>query len=121
MPDSHLVRKLGPYKDHRYASAYSNETSPQTNKELVAAPGAEQSIYVVDVIISNELTAGTVFFVQDTTGTPQQLEGNIYLNVYGGYPGNGASVPMKVAKGKNLGFTSAGFGKHSVTVRYYIE
>ena len=110
-----LVSTVNP----RMGSAFHDETSAQTNHELVAAPGAGLSIYITDIMVSNGATAGTIKFVEDTGGTPVQKTGTMNFAALGGTSPN-FQTPIRVTANKNFGFTSATMTNHSVMVNYYI-
>lgn len=95
-----------------------NHASAQTNNELKAAPGANLSLYVTDIIISNGATAGSVQLVRDTAGTPVTIAGPYYFAINGGAVIN-LKTPIRLPANINLGFTSTSVTTHSVTVNGY--
>ena len=95
-----------------------NHASAQTNNQLVAAPGAGLSLYVTDIIISVGSTAGSVKLVEDTAGTPADVAGPYYFAANGGCH-LALEQEIKLTANKDLGFTSATVGNHTVTVLGY--
>ena len=95
-----------------------NHSSAETDHELVAAPGANLSLYLTDVIVSNGATAGTVKIIEDTASAKTAIIDVMYLAVNGGAVIN-LKTPMRLTANKNLGFTSATVTTHTVTVCGY--
>lgn len=95
-----------------------NQSSAQTNKELKAAPGAELSLYVTDIIISNGATVGNIKLVEDTGGSPVDIVEVMYFAINGGAVIS-LKIPIKITANKNLGYTSVDCTTHSITVRGY--
>lgn len=93
--------------------AKDNQASAQTNKSIQSAPGANLSIYVTDIIVSNGATAGTIRLVEDPAGTPVDLTPDLYLPINGGGPIHLES-PIKLTANKALGYTSVTVTTHSV-------
>ena len=92
-----------------------NQSTAQTNTALQAAPGANLSLYVTDIIISNGATAGNVKLVEDTAGTPLDILEVMYFAINGGCVIN-LQTPLKLTANKNLGYTSVSVTTHGVTV-----
>ncbi len=89
----------------------------QTDTEVVATPGGGLSLYVTDIIISNNGTAGSVKLVEDTASAVDVLEVMFFAE-------NGGAVinlqtPIKLTANKNLGITSVSCTDHSITVCGY--
>ncbi len=99
-------------------SVSENHTTAQTNNELKAAPGANLSLYITDIIVSNGATAGNVKFVEDTGGTPIDKVEVTYLAINGGMVVN-FKTPIRITANKNFGFTSVTSTTHSITVNGY--
>ena len=100
-------------------SANENHATAQTNNELKAAPGANLSLYITDIVISNGATAGTVLITEDTGGTPATKLGPYYLAANGGMSKRFAT-PIRITANKNVGFTSATVTTHTVSLSGYI-
>jgi hypothetical protein len=98
--------------------ATENYSTPQTNNELVSAPGAGLSLYITDIIVSNGATVGSVKIIEDTGGTPAEILRDMYFAVNGGAVIS-LRTPIKVAANKNIGFTSTSVTTHSVSVYGY--
>ena len=98
--------------------AAQNQSSAQTNTELVATPGAGLSLYVTDIIISNGATAGNVKLVESTASSPVDILEVMYFAINGGCVIN-LQTPLKLTANKNLGYTSVACTTHSVTVAGY--
>ena len=99
--------------------AAQNQSTAQTNTELVATPGANLSLYITDIIISNGATAGNVKLVESTADTPLDIVEVEYFAVNGGLASN-FQTPLKLTANKNLGYTSVDVTTHSITVSGYI-
>lgn len=99
-------------------SATENHATAQTNNELKAAPGANLSLYVTDIVISNGATAGSVRIVSDTGGTPVIQVNEIYLGINGGASLN-FKTPIRIPTNTNLGFTSTTVTTHTLYVAGY--
>jgi hypothetical protein len=110
-----LVSDVSP----RSGTALQEETSAQTNHEVVAAPGASLSLYITDVIVSNGATAGSIKFVESTASSPVTKIGTLYLGINGGAVMN-FRTPIRCSANVNFGFTSTTMTTHTVTVNYYI-
>lgn len=100
-------------------SATDNQSSAQTNKELIAAPGAGLYLYLTDIIISNGATAGSIKLVEKT-GTPADIAELMYFAINGGCVIN-LETPIKLSVNENLGYTSVDCTTHSITVVGYTE
>jgi hypothetical protein len=100
-------------------SANENYATAQTNNALKAAPGANLSLYITDIIISNGATAGTIKIVEDTAGTPVDKIGPLYLAANGGMSKRFAT-PIRITANKDVGFTSVTVTTHTVTLSGYI-
>jgi hypothetical protein len=99
--------------------ARDNQSSAQTNTQLVAAPGAGLRIYITDIIISNGDTVGNIKLVEDTAGTPIDIVEVMYFGVNGGCTSN-LRTPIPLTANKNLGYTSVDCTTHSINIGYYI-
>lgn len=91
----------------------------QTNKQLIANTDTTRSLYVTSMILNAIATAGTIKLVQDTTGSPADVTPAF------GLPVNGVIVayfdpPLKVAAGKDLGYTSVTVTTHAVLVTAFL-
>lgn len=100
-------------------SLYEDHTTAQTNNQLKAAPGANLSLYITDVVVSNGATAGTIKLVEDESGTPVQISQTIYMAVNGGAVIRW-KTPKRLTANKTLGFTSTTVTTHSIEVHGYI-
>lgn len=96
-------------------SVNEDHTTAQTNNELKAAPGANLSLYITDIVVSNGAVAGSIEFFEDTGGTPVQKVGIIYMAINGGAVMN-FSTPIRITANKNFGFTSTTSTTHGITV-----
>lgn len=98
--------------------ASENNATAQTANAIKAAPGANLSLYLTDVIISNGATAGDVKIVRDTGGTPTDIIENTYVAINGGavVP---FRTPLRVTANQDVGYTSTTVTTHSVTVCGY--
>lgn len=106
--------------DHPYFfRASENNSTAQTNNELVAAPGAGLSLYITDIVVSNGATAGSIRLVEDTAGTPVIIMNELYMAVNGGAVMQ-FKTPLKLTANKNLGYTSTSVTTHTITVSGYI-
>lgn len=98
--------------------ANENYSSAQTNNQLVAAPGANKRLVVVEIVFSHD-TAGTVKLVEDTAGTPADKWGPHYQ------PANGnivvARTYIPLTANKDLGVTTTGTGNATISVRTIVE
>lgn len=104
----------------RDINAIGNYASVQTNQSLIAAPDADKRIRITDVIISNGATAGKVWLVEDTAGTPVKITLEMNLDANGG----AHLAPQKhisVTKGKNVGVTSDTMDDFDIQVLGYDE
>ncbi len=100
-------------------SASENHSSAQTNNALQGAPGANLSLYITDIIISNGATAGNIKIVEDTSGTPVDRVEVMYFAANGGMSKRFAT-PIRIAANIDVGFTSVNCTTHSVTLSGYI-
>lgn len=103
----------------RLGTVNHEETSAQTNHELIAAPGAGLSIYITDIVVSNGATAGTVKFVESTASSPVIKVPAMFLGINGGAVMN-FKTPIRITANTNFGLTSATVTTHSVLVNYFI-
>ncbi len=99
-------------------SLVDTETTAQTDKALKSAPGANLSLYITDIIVSNGATAGTVLFEEDTGSAKTVKVATLYLSVYGGAVIN-FRTPIRITANKDFGFTSATVTTHTITVNGY--
>jgi hypothetical protein len=97
----------------------ANYTTAQTDTEVIAAPGANLSIYVTDFIVSNGATAGTILFEEDTASAKTQKSVKLYPAINGGCSAN-FQTPIRCTANKNFGIVSATVTTHSIEVHYYI-
>lgn len=109
-----LVNKSNPFAWRVNA----NNATAQTNSQLKANPGANLSLYITDIIISNGATAGTVKIVEDQAGTPVDLLGPYYFAINGGCALH-FETPIRLTANKTLGFTSTTVTTHSISVCGY--
>lgn len=100
-------------------AANDNQSSAQTNTVLQAAPGANLSLYITDIIISNGATAGDVRFVEDPAGSPVIKIPKIYVAITSGAVKNFVT-PIRITANKAFGYTSTTVTTHSVLVCGYI-
>lgn len=100
-------------------SATDNQSTAQTNTQLQAAPGANLSLYITDIVISNGATAGNVKIVEDTSGTPVDIVEIMYFAANGGAALH-FTTPIRVTANTNVGYTSATVTTHSITMNGYI-
>lgn len=98
---------------------FEDHTSAQTNNQLKAAPGANLSIYITDIIFSNGATAGSIKLVEDEGGTPAQITQTVYMAINGGAVMN-FTTPKRLTANKSLGFTSTTVTTHSVEIHGYV-
>ncbi len=95
-------------------SAYEDETGAATDDELVAAPGAGLSLYVTDIVVTNDATAAiTIKFMEDTASAKTQKTGVWKIPASGGIVVN-LRTPIKLTAAKNWGYTSTGTSNYSV-------
>lgn len=99
-------------------SVAENHSTAQTNNALKAAPGANLSLYITDVVISNGATAGNIKFVEDTAGTPVDVIEVMYFAANGGAALH-FKTPIRITANKDFGFTSVTSTTHSITVCGY--
>jgi hypothetical protein len=110
-----LVSDVSP----RLGTVADTETSAQTDKELIAAPGAGLSLYITDVIVSNGATAGYVLFEEDTASAKTVKIPKLYLGINGGAVMN-FRTPIRCTANKNFGMTSNTVTTHTALINYYI-
>lgn len=112
-------RRLLVNEVHPNLWTYSHdETSAQTDHEVVAAPGANLSLYITDIVVSNGATAGTIKFELDTASAKTQVGGTKYLAINGGWSAH-FKTPYRITANKNFGFSSVTCTTHSVEVHGY--
>lgn len=99
-------------------SATEAETGAVTNDAIKAAPGANLSLYVCSLVISNGATAGDYKLVEDTAGTPVTLVEKIYTGVTGGAVMK-FSPCIRATANKDIGITSTTVTTGSYTVSGY--
>jgi hypothetical protein len=90
--------------------------SAQTNATVQAAPGANLSLYITDVVISNGATAGNITLLDGSGGTVL-LE--IYPAINGGVS-HTFHTPLRLTANTLLAITSTTVTTHSVMVSGYI-
>ena len=95
-----------------------NQSTAQTNKEIIAAPGAGLSLYITDIIVSNGATAGNIKFVESTASSPVDKVEVLYFAINGGAP-LCFKTPLKLSANVNFGYTSVTVTTHSVLVLGY--
>jgi hypothetical protein len=100
-------------------STVANYTSAQTDTEIIAAPGANLSLYITDIIVSNGATAGIIWFEEDTTSAKTQKTLKLYPAINGGMSTN-FQQPIRCTTNKNFGITSTTVTTHSVQINYFI-
>jgi hypothetical protein len=110
-----LVSNVHPY----LGSANDNESTAQTNTELVAAPGASLSIYITDVVVSS-VGAQTTKLVEDGAGTPVDRVPILYTGTASESVSMHFAQPIRLTANKNLAWTSTAAVATSVLVNYYI-
>ena len=93
--------------------------SAQTDAAVKATPGGNLSLYITDLIISNQGTAGSCFFEEDTAGAKTKMTATLYLAASGGAVVS-FKTPLRVTANKDFGFTSVTMGTHSIQVLGYI-
>jgi hypothetical protein len=97
-------------------SAFEDETDATANDEIKAAPGAGLSLYVTDLIVSNDATAAITFkLMEDTGGTPTAVSGTFKVAVSSSLVIN-FRTPIKLTAAKNLGYTATGTSNYTVQV-----
>lgn len=94
-------------------SAYS---SAQTNAEVKAAPGANLSLYITDIFVSNGATAGIITLLDGSGGT---VKFRAYCAVNGGAVLN-LATPIRLTANTALCITSTTVTTHSVTISGFI-
>lgn len=95
-----------------------NHSSAQTNNNLKAAPGANLSLYITDIMFSSD-TNCTFAIIEDESGTPVTLSGPHYYGARGGIA-MPLITPIKMTANKSLGFTQVGGGNYTVELHGYI-
>lgn len=95
-----------------------NQSTGQTNKELIATPGSGLSLYITDIVISCGAVAGNIKFVESTASSPVDKIEVMYFAINGGAVIN-FKTPLKLTANKNFGYTSATMTTHSVTATGY--
>jgi hypothetical protein len=103
------------------AAWYANEdeTGAATDDELVAAPAAGLSLYITDIMVTNDATAAiTIKFLCDTASAKTNLTGTHKVPASGGFVLN-LRTPIKCTAAKNFGYTSTGTSNYSVFVAGY--
>ena len=113
-------RRLLVCPEHPYAwsvspAAYS---AAQTDTEIKAAPGANLSLYITNIIVSNGATAGTITFEEDTASAKTKKLATLYVGINGGAVMS-FSTPIRCTANKNFGITSVTVTTHSVTINGY--
>jgi len=101
------------------AAWYANYdgTAAQTNYQLKAAPGAGLSLYVTDIMVTNDSTAAiTIKFLDGSGGT--NLTGTHKVPTDGGFVLN-LRTPIKLTANTALCFTSTDTSNYSVFVAGY--
>lgn len=98
-------------------SATTNAATAQTNSVLKTAPGANLSLYITDIVISNGATAGSVRILENTT-TPVIKVNETYVAINGGATMH-FRTPIRCSANVNLAFTSTTVTTHTVTVSGY--
>ena len=100
-----------------------NASAAQTDRELVAAPGASKALVITDIIISNDVASadGTIYFEEDTVGAKTAKTGLLSVLAGVGVPLLNLGSPIICATNKNFGYTSTLMTTHSVTVLGYVK
>ena len=84
---------------------------------LQSAPGANLSLYVTDIVITNDATLATsVKLEEDTASAKTALTPIMYVPASGGIVINYVT-PKKLTANKDLGFTTTGTANTSIEVR----
>ncbi|MGH6999379.1 MAG: hypothetical protein ACREEO_14385 [Phenylobacterium sp.] len=94
--------------------ANENYATPQTNNELIAAPGAALRIYVTGIFFSTEVV-GSLKLTQ-SSGSPADVWGPHYFSANGGISAPTLSVPIVLNLNSALRATTDITGDHTVTV-----
>jgi hypothetical protein len=97
--------------------ATENNSTAQTNNELKAAPGANLSLYVTDIVMSTD-TAMNIKLVKNTAA-PTDIAGPYYFAANGGIA-IAFSTPIRVTANTNIGYTSSAAGNHTIEAHGYI-
>jgi hypothetical protein len=100
-------------------SVTATYSSAQTNQELKATPGANLSLYITDIVVSNGATAGTVKFVESTASSPVTKLEVMYFAINGGATIN-LRTPIRCSANVNFGITSGTVTTHTVTISGFI-
>jgi len=106
-----------------FAPGIYNAIVAETDRQLVAAPGANKALVITDIIISNDPASadGTILFEDDTTGAKTAKTGTLWVLAGTGVPLLNLGSPIICATNKNFGFTSTLMTTHSVTVLGYVK
>lgn len=100
-------------------SACEDETDAATDDEIVPAPGAGLSLYITDIIVTNDATSAiTIKFIEDTASAKTNKTGTQKVPASGGFVAN-LRTPIKLTANKNFGYTSTGTSNYSVFVAGY--
>lgn len=110
-----LVNDANPY----LWTALFNQGSATADHLLKAAPGANLSLYITDILVSNGATAGTVLFEEDSASAKTTKIPTLYLAANGGAVLN-LKTPIRCTANKDFGYTSATVTTHSVLVNGYV-
>ena len=99
-----------------YWSVSADYSAAQTNTVIKAAPGAGLSLYITDIVISNEATAGTITLLDGANGS---VKFKIYSAINGGCSTN-LRTPIKLTANTALCITSTSVTTHSVNISGFI-
>lgn len=95
-----------------------NNATAQTDNPIKSAPGANLSLYITDIILSNGATAGTFLIEEDTAGAKTTLLGPYYLGINSGMSKK-FQTPVRCTANKDIGYTTVTVTTHTVTVIGY--
>ena len=102
------------------AATFQQIASPTGTPVLKAAPGANLSLYLTDLIVSVTGTAGDIEFFEDiTAGTPTSVIEKLYLGTDNPFTKE-FITPLKLTANKDLGFQTNTMGRHSINAAGYI-
>ncbi len=92
--------------------------TPTGTPILKAAPGANLSLYLTDLIVSVAATAGDIKFTEDSAAPVDVIE-KLYLATPVPFTKE-FLTPLKLTANKNLCFQTNTMGRHSITAAGYI-
>ena len=96
----------------------ANETAAaaQTDNALRAAPGANLSLYITDMIFSNDGTAAASLKIVEDTAASSDVLGPYYLPASASGMTKTFSQPVRLTANKDAGYTSTGATNITVTL-----